>query len=227
MFHGTGTCQKGKNERPGILLHGLVCDAETLAPLAGSHIVIDKGYFSVTKSDGTFSFYISRNDTVVFTRLGYKSARLIISDTLSGKDYLAGIYLHPDTISIGEVIIVPRFSNLKSELLNTRPEIKTEMENARYNVAVSAYIGRNSLGSYGDPVGNYGLLRQKQRINAFEKGGIPSDQMLGLNPFVLLPAAYSLFHGLPEKPGPYEPEISDREVKQMHERYLEILKQRK
>ncbi len=226
IFQCSGFCQQVTNEKYLILFHGLVADAVTMEPLAGSHIRTNSEY-SVSKSDGTFSFYVNRNDTVVFSRIGYKTAQLIISDTLSGKEYLAGVYLNPDTISIGEVIIFPRLTNLKSELFNKREETKTEMENAKFNVAVSAYAGRNFSGSLGDPTANYELLRQKQRINAYEKGGIQSDKMLELNPFTLLPAAYMLIHGSSEKPDPFKPELTDSEVNQINARYMEIMKKKK
>lgn len=152
--------------------------------------------------------------------------KLFISDTLAGREYLTGVFLNPDTISIGEVIIIPRLANLRNELLNTRTITQTEMENAKFNVAVSAYVGRNSTGSLGDPANNYEVLRQKQRINAFERGGISSDKMLGLNPFMLIPAAYLLMHGLPEKAEPLKPQLTDTELDQINRKYLETLRKK-
>jgi hypothetical protein len=101
------------------------------------------------------------------------------------------------------------------------------MENARYNVAVSAYEGRNSQNRLGDPTANYELLRQKQKVNAYERGGIPSDKMIGISPLLLIPAAYLLIHGLPEKTAPLTPLLTNQEVNQIHNKYLETLKQRK
>lgn len=227
IYPDNGICQQVKSEKTGILFHGLVADALTLTPLAGTQITINRDLFSTSGSDGTFAFYVNRNDTVIFSRLGYKSTQLYVSDTLAGKEFIAGVFLNADTISIGEVLIVPRLRNLKNELLNSKIETKTEMENARYNVAVSAYIGKNSISTLGDPATNYEYLRQQQRTDAYEKGGIPSDKMLGLSPFILFPAAYLLIHGLPEKPEPLKPELSRQEVNQIYEKYLEILKQRK
>ena len=36
---------------------------------------------------------------------------------------------------------------------------------------------------------NYAVISQKQKIDAFEKGGIPSDKIVGLNALLLIPAA--------------------------------------
>ena len=101
------------------------------------------------------------------------------------------------------------------------------MDNARYNVAISAYQGKTSQGKLGDPVTNYGLIRQQLKVNAYEKGGIPSDQIAGISPLLLIPAAYLLIHGVPEKPAPFEHSLTDKEVEQIQKKYLENLQQNK
>ena len=219
--------QDEKNSGIRMLFHGLVMDATTLSPIANSQIIINRSFSSVSDQDGTFAFWVNRSDTVIFSRLGYKSTIFYVSDTLAGREFIAGIYMNSDTLSIGEIIIVPRLTNLKSEILNTRPESRPEIENARYNLAVSAYQGRQSRNSLGDPAANYELLRQKQRVDAYEKGGIPSDKMIGLSPFMLIPAAYLLIHGLSEKPPPMKSNLTRHEVDQIHKKYLETLRLKK
>jgi hypothetical protein len=225
IFH-SGYSQVINKESTKIMFHGLVMDAKTQIPLANSQISINRLFSSISGNDGRFAFYVSRNDTVIFTRLGYKPTILLVSDTLTGKEYVAGIFMHSDTVSIGEVIIVPRLANLRTELMNSRPEISPEMENARFNLEVSAYQGRITQNKLGDPASNYELLRQKQRINAYEKGGIPSDRIVGISPFLLVPAAYLLIHGLPEKPAPLQPQLTDQEVRQIYEKYIKTLKKK-
>lgn len=207
-----------------IQMQGVVMDAKTMAPLPNSQIWINRVFTAVSNNDGSFAFYVKTNDTLLFTNLGYSSQSLIIGDTLAAKPYIAGIYMNSDTLSIGEVVIVPRNVNLRSEILNAKSSIPPEMENAKYNVAVSAYQGRTTTGSLGDPSSNYELLKQRQRTDAFEKGGIPSDKIIGLSPFMLLPAAYLLLHGLPERPPALKSDISDYELDQLNRKYLEKLK---
>jgi len=227
IFTYSGFSQDLKKEGIRILFHGIVMDAKTQTPLASSQITINRSFSSISGDDGKFSFYVNRNDTIVFSRLGYKSTVLLVSDTLSGNEYAAGIYMNSDTLLIGEVIIIPRFVNLKSELLNPRKEINPELENARYNLEISAYQGRITQNKLGDPATNYEFLRQKQKINAYEKGGIPSDRIVGISPFLLVPGVYLLIHGLPEKPAPLKPQLTDQEVDQLHKKYLETLKKKK
>lgn len=203
-----------------ILFQGVVMDSETLKPMPGSQLSVNRKALTVTGPEGKFAFYVNINDTVSISMIGYKRTDLIISDSLAGKPYTTGVFMTNDTVSIGEVIIVPRMSVMKSEILNPRPVMNPEIENAKYNVAVSAYQGKRTTGSLGDPVSNYELLRQRHKTEAYEKGGIPSEKMVGLSPFMLLPAAYLLIHGLPEKPQPFQPEVSDYELDLIVREYL-------
>jgi hypothetical protein len=227
MILDSGFSQQKENSDASILFQGRVMDASSLLPISNSQIMINRVFTSVSGSDGTFAFYVNRNDSVIFLSLGYKPATMNISDTLKGREFIAGVYLNSDTLIIGEVVIVPRFRNLKSEIMNSRSKSPGVMENARYNVAVSAYQGRNSQSSLGDPSANYEQLRQKQKVDAFEKGGIPSDKILGLSPLLLIPAAYMLMKGLPEKPDPLKPQLTDYELEQIHKKYMESRRQKK
>lgn len=209
-----------------ILFHGMVMDAKTESPLPGSQVIINRSFSSVSDGEGKFAFYVNRSDTVVFTRLGYKSATLFVSDTLSGKEFLAGIYLHSDTLTIGEVVIIPRLSTLKSDLFSPRAEASTVEENAKYNLAVSAYQGRLTSDKLGDPAINYELIRRRQRNDAYSRGQIPPDRILGLSPLLLIPAAYLLMNGLPEKPAPFQPRLTENEVNQLHNKYMETLRKK-
>jgi hypothetical protein len=213
-----------KDAGRGILFHGLVVDAKTLNPLSGSQIIINRSFTSISDDEGKFAFYVRKGDTVIFTRLGYKSAVLNISDTLAGKEFIAGVYMHSDTISIGEVVIIPRYSNLRSEMFTSRPESDIQIENAKYNLEVSSYQGRISQSELGDPSMNYEVIRRQQRSDAITKGQIPSDRIVGISPLMLIPAAYLLMNGLPEKPSPLKPQLTGKEVEQIHRKYLETLK---
>jgi hypothetical protein len=74
---------------------------------------------------------------------------------------------------------------------------------------------------------NYGHIRQQQKINAYEKGGIPSDQISGISPLLLLPAAYLLIHGAPAKPAAFEHKLTNQELEQIQKKYLELQNQKK
>ena len=91
-----------------ILFQGVVFDSKTLETLPNSQVSVNRSFLSVSDMDGSFALYVNVRDTVRFSRLGYKPESIVISDTLVGKQYLAGIFMNSDTLSIGEVVIVPR-----------------------------------------------------------------------------------------------------------------------
>ena len=228
VFFYSGSSQIKEKADDKILIRGLVIDASTLSPISNSQIMINNSFSSVSGVDGSFFFYVNVNDTVTFRSLGYKESVMNISDTLHGMEFITGIYLNSDTLSIGEVIIIPGYKNLKSEILNSKSRAPAGMNNARYNVAVSAYQGKYGQNALGDPLVNYSVINNKQKLDAFEKGGIPSNNMVGLNALLLIPAAAYLFlNGLPENAAPYKPQLTDQEVEQVHKKYLETRKQQK
>ncbi len=213
--------QAGNDREGRLLFRGIVRDASTMSPLPKSQIFINSTFISASDTSGEFSFMVNRNDTVLFRLLGYKAARFFVSDTLSGSEFVAGVNLHTDTISIDEVIIVPKLSNLKSTILNAPIQVNPELENAKYNLAVAAYQGKVTTGNLGDPSANYQLLRQNLLQEASEKGGIPSDKMVGLSPFSVLPLAYLIFKGLPQSPPAMKQSLTKDEIDQINKKYLE------
>jgi hypothetical protein len=219
-------CQQLPSQEGSILFNGIVMDAESSKPLPNARIIINRIRQSVSDSEGKFAFYVNRKDTVVFSMLGYKSAGFLVSDTLTGREFIAGIYLKSDTLSIAEVIIVPRYRNLKSIIMNPGSEPNIPLENAKYNLALSAYQSRVGQNKLGDPAINYEMIRRQQKEEAFSRGQITPGNMVGLNPFLLVPAAYLLIHGLPEKPSPVQPQLSTQEIDQIHRKYLETIKEK-
>lgn len=216
-------CQQGERSDNRILFRGVVIAASSQERLHGSQIYINRRAAGISRNDGTFSFYASRNDTILFTMLGYSPARMIVSDTLTGKEFLTGIYLQTDTLDIGEVIILPRITNLKAEIISSMMETNSQMANARSNISIASYQGRTGQGTMGDPSINYEILRQKQKTEAYEKGGIPSDKILGLSPLMLIPAAYLLLNGLPEVPEAPDPRISQKDLDELNSQFLKKL----
>lgn len=218
-----GFSQVEKTPKARILFNGIVRDATTLAPLPNSQIKINRSFTTVSDEDGTFVIWVSRRDTVIFTLLGYQPAYFFVNDTLSGAEFMAGVYMRTDTLSIGEVLIMPRLPYLKYDILKAPVLTDKDMDNAKYNVAVSAYQGKMAISRLGDPASNYSLLRQQQVTNAYEKGTIPSDRIVGLSPLSLIGMAYLLIKGFPEKPVPLKSNLTRQELDQIQKKYLETL----
>ncbi len=218
--------EKDLNEQ--ILLHGLVMDASSQNPLSNVHYIINNLFGGSTTDMGKFSMYINRYDTIVFSYMGYSDFCFTLSDTLVGNSFVAGIFMETDTLSIGEVIVLPRMSDLRTEFRNTEIEISKEIINAKNNLEVATYQGLHSEAALGEPGANYELLRRKQIITANEKGGIPSDKVLGLNLISAIPVAiFLLKNGLPDRPEPPEPHVSDREINRMIDLYKKSLDEKR
>jgi hypothetical protein len=210
-----------------ILFHGIVMDAVSQTPVPNPGYHIRNDISGLGGADGKFSFYVTRGDTVLFTSLGYLPVTMIISDTLAGREYIAGIYLRMDTISIGEVIILPRIGNLKTEIMMMKPTTSQEQTNAQDNINISVYQGLNNSSTMGNPNTNYEMLRQKQRLDAKEKGGIPSDRMIGISPLLIIPAAYLLMNGLPSRPQPPAPRVTDQELERIRKIHNDLIYKKK
>jgi hypothetical protein len=204
-----------------ILFRGVVMDAVSQERLIGSDILVNRKISSVSAEDGTFSFYAYKKDTVKFRMLGYKATTLIVNDSLSANEFLTGVYLETDTTLLGEVIIVPRIANLKAEMISPKMKNDPQLENAISNITTASYVGRTTQTKLGDPIANYNYLKQRRKMDAFEKGGIPSDKILGLSPFLIIPAAYLLIHGVDETPPPPKAQISSKDMDELRKKYLE------
>jgi hypothetical protein len=224
LIYGTnGFSQAGTTVDRKILFSGIIRDATTFEPIPNSQIKINRSFVSVSEEDGTFAISINRRDTIVFSLMGYQPAYFYMSDTIAGNEFMAGVYMKTDTLSIGEVIIMPRIRNLKYDIFKAPAAPSTEMENAKYNMAISAYQGRIAIGKLGDPESNYSVIHSNNLRNAAEKGTIPSDRIVGLSPFMLIPAAYLLINGFPEKNPPMKSNLTRQELDQINKKYLETL----
>jgi hypothetical protein len=224
LFSGIMSAQQPVQQGERILFRGVIIASGSEERLSGSQIFINRSYVTSSGSDGTFSFFAFKLDTLIFTMLGYKPESLVVSDTLKAREFLTGVYLKSDTIDIGEVIILPRMPNLKADMMNLQKQPDPQLENAVSNISNAAYLGRTTPSNLGDPTFNYNYLRQKQNREAYEKGGIASDKSIALNPFLLIPAAYMLLKGRPETPSPPEPRITQKDIDDLNRTLLQMRK---
>jgi hypothetical protein len=190
----------------------MVLDAETRQPLTGAHYMIRDKTAGAADNRGMIAFYARHRDTVRFSCVGYKDFHMVIGDTLLAQEYVLGIYLSSDTLMIPAVVVMPRLGNMRVGIMAVKPNADHEMVNAANNLKISTYQGLTGSNELGDPFSNYEVLRQKQRVDAYEKGGIPSDKMLIFSPFAIIPIVYLLAKGLPEDPDPPAPYISPSEL---------------
>jgi len=209
------------------LIHGIVLDADSQEALPNTHYVLNKMFGNITDEKGRFSVYLSHNDTIKFTRVGYRDFYYSPSDTLSGRVFTAGIFLETDTLALGEVIVIPRMPDLRSSIRSSNYSLSPEMRNAQNNISASVYEGLNSPAELGDPETNYDLLKRKQTLEAYEKGAIPSSRMVGIN-FLAIPAAIIYYSkGMNQRPEPPKPVIPRGDIERMKNIYKKRITQNK
>jgi hypothetical protein len=101
---------------------------------------------------------------------------------------------------------------MRAEIMAEKPGVDNATINATNNLKISTYQGLTAATRLDDPAANYEVIRHMQARDAGEKGGIPSDQMVAFNPFIIIPIVYVLAKGLPEDPPAPAPHISAKEL---------------
>jgi len=224
FFTGILSFQLIENDRY-ILLHGIVMDAKTREPIPNVHYVLNNSYGNITDKDGEFSLYMTRNDTIRFTYVGYQDFFFSPADTLAEEAYTAGIFMQPDTLVVGEVIIIPRLPDLKTDILSDPPRISPEVKNASNNLEIAVYQGIMNRRKLDYPRANYYRLKRQQVLDAFEEGTLPPEWMVGLN-ILAFPGLVGSSRAPAERPEPPRPAVSQEDVNRMKEIYQKKLKRR-
>ena len=91
-----------------IQFSGIVVNADSLDPVPYTSIIIDNTRRG-TLSDyyGYFSFVALKNDTIVFSSMGFKKNTFIIPDTITQKRYSLIHVMNADTIMLTPTLIYP------------------------------------------------------------------------------------------------------------------------
>lgn len=206
--------QVAKQNSP-VLVTGIVIDASTEKGIPNAQYFARRGGGGVTDYQGFFSLFTQPGDTVEFRMVGYTPAFLAIDNSYIAKSYLAMVAMVTDTMHVGEIVILPQLPDLRTIATAPSELDSKEYENARRNITVSVFQGLTTQQQMVDARANYDVLRRRQTIGAFEKGGIPSSQMVSVSPFMIVPALYLLMNGLPEEPKPPPASISNKDLERL------------
>jgi hypothetical protein len=188
--------------------------------MTGAHYMIRDKTAGAADERGMISFYARHRDTVRFSCIGYKDFHMVIGDTLLAQEYVLGIYLSSDTLMIPAVVVVPRLVNIRAEIMAEKPGNDDATINATNNLKIATHQGLTAATRLDDPAANYEVIRHMQALEAGEKGGIPSGQMISFSPFTIIPLIYILAKGIPEDPPAPSPHISAKElnrIRAMHD----------
>ncbi|MBI9067961.1 MAG: carboxypeptidase-like regulatory domain-containing protein [Salinivirgaceae bacterium] len=127
-----------------ITISGVVLDADSLNPMSNVHIRSQKNRGAITDNLGQFTVKINKNDTLTFTYVGFKPYVYVIPDTLKVNNYIAGVILNKDIISLSEVLILPWMNKqqFKKSFIQNSPDQNTI--NAQQNLTMAGYTARAS-----------------------------------------------------------------------------------
>lgn len=135
-------------DKERVVFDGYVVAGDTSHPIRNTHVISKMAHCgTISNQEGQFHILARKVDTLWVSCIGYSRRLIPIDSTLMGKDLI--IRLHPDTITLREVTILP-FSNYETfkEMLITMPSIKTPDEIQRL------YDDLNDLWLSNKPVGN-------------------------------------------------------------------------
>lgn len=95
-------------ERRKVAVAGMVCDRDSLTPLAGA-TCRSGNVAEGADEEGRFFLTAEVGDTIRFSHVGYVPVEMVVSDSLGRDNYLLGVFMSCDTVMLSEVVIVPRF----------------------------------------------------------------------------------------------------------------------
>lgn len=104
-----------------LFFSGVVLNMEDDSPLSYVTCRYGGGKGLLSDVDGRFRITVRRGDSVTFTHVGFKPCVIVIPDTLTEREYLAGVFMNPDTLQLSEVLVLKRWGEEKrQQLLNAR-----------------------------------------------------------------------------------------------------------
>lgn len=91
-----------------IQFSGIIVTADSVRPIPYTNIII-KNTWRGTVADyyGYFSFVAHKNDTLIFSSVGYKKVEFVIPDTIDNDRYSLIQVMSSDTIMLSQTVIYP------------------------------------------------------------------------------------------------------------------------
>ena len=162
---------------------GVVMDSDSLEPIINVYYSLNGRLKGISDSGGRFSIYARIGDTLSFSHIGFRTKIFNVSDSLQLDSYLVGIFMTQDTIRLQEIVIFPRFRNLRQEMTSFRTRGDFQNDMAKQNLDIATYQGLKSAQDLTDPETQYDFQASKITQDAIERGGIPSGKMVSVNVF--------------------------------------------
>ena len=165
------TAQKDKR-----LISGVVVDMKTMSPLGNAMMHTSDGDYLADES-GRVTAAVTIDEDVVFTHVGYKPARMHVSDSLAYQSIFS-IMMTSDTLRLSEVIVRSRPVDVARMARTAQLKLTYEDVVAKHNCASTAYYALRTA-----PVAIDASMAQARQIGAYverqsNEGMVGSDHMI-------------------------------------------------
>ena len=179
LFLFTGTSLIAQSEQSDsnlVQFSGMVLDGsnELLQPVPYTNVLV-KGKNRGTYSDfnGFFTIVVERQDTILFSAIGYKTVKVTIPDSLRDDRYSLVQLMSQDTFNLPETIVFPWPSREHFKLEFLAMDVTREMqERAMENLAADVLArGREIVATDGNE--NADLYLRQQARNSYYIGQMP------------------------------------------------------
>lgn len=166
-----------------IQFSGIVLSSDSLRGLHDVNIRVKGNYFGAVSNEyGIFTLVTKVGDTVLFSRVGYKTHKYAVPNTLDGKLYSMIITLTEDTLTLPIVVVTPFISSaLLPHYFATLnlPEDEQEVL-ARKNLE-GDLLRRQAAEMGADGPENQDLMIRQEAAKYYYSGQMPPINIL--NPF--------------------------------------------
>ncbi|MDE5704073.1 MAG: carboxypeptidase-like regulatory domain-containing protein, partial [Bacteroidales bacterium] len=173
--------ETGRRERV-VQLSGVLVDAADLSPLPYATIRIEgSNRGAISNINGFFTFVAMVGDEVVFSSVGYRPARIVLSDTLTSDRYSVVQSMVQDTVMLTETVIYPWPSKEKFReafVSLELPETDADILRKNFNLAAMREMARAGKMDAGM---NYRDLSRQQIDKLYYQGQVAPNNLF--NPF--------------------------------------------
>jgi hypothetical protein len=167
-----------QDKSTAILLTGVVVTGDSLTRLPFTNILItNKNAGTTSDNNGYFSFRADKNDTIVFSTVGFKKGRYIVPDSLNRNHYSIVQIMTNDTVYLQETIVYPwkSYEEFGEELVTMVPP-PTDDDRARINLS-NAQLYERYQNIYMDGEANSKYLSRLRSEEAYYAGQVPPFQI--------------------------------------------------
>lgn len=159
-------------------IHGSILAADDLQPIPNVNVYVRHGYGTASNENGYFELPCHLGDTVIFSCVGYQKVTFAVPDSLIGRSRVVGIVMSPDTILLGEVVVLPfiTYEQLKYEVAHMQSDANISLAISNVDFAVKSALTMPStttsddapmrqLASYTRRLENAGMYDPSKTIN--------------------------------------------------------------